>query len=114
MKSSPDKQKPDKFGFFAAVSTAAIQSNQITKIDINDQPIILTRWQDAIVAFSARCPHASADLSEGELYRGKIECPDHGYVFSVENGRVLYPPDEVCRLRRFEVMEVDGLVKIKL
>jgi len=100
--------------FITAVPANAVQPNQMTKVDINGQPVILTRWQGGIVAFSARCPHASADLSEGELYRGKIECPDHGYVFSVENGRVLYPSDEVCRLRRFEVKEDGGEVKVKL
>ncbi len=106
--------KPDDAGFYTAVSTTAIQPNQITKIDINGQPIIFTRWQGKLAAFSARCPHAAADLSAGELYRGKIECPDHGYVFSLENGRVLWPPDEVCRLKQYAVKEEGGQVKVKL
>ncbi len=106
--------EPDKSGFYTAVPAAAVGPGKITKVDINDQPVILTRWQNKLVAFSARCPHAAADLSQGELYRGKIECPDHGYVFSVENGRILWPEDEMRRLKRLEIKEVGGEVKVKV
>ena len=108
------KAKPDDNGFYTAVPTTAVQSNQLTKIEIKGEPILLTRWQDELVAFSAYCPHAAADLSKGELYRGKIECLDHGYVFDVRNGRALWPEDEVCRLKRFEVKEEGDVIKVKV
>ena len=108
------KLKPDDAGFYTAVSTTAVQPNQLTKVEINDQPILLTRWQGELVAVSALCPHAAADLSKGEFYRGKIECPDHGYVFDVRNGRALWPEDEMCRLKRFEVKEEGGVIKVKI
>lgn len=114
MKVFKQKQKPDKQGFYTAVSTTAIQPNQLTKVTINGQPILLTRWQDELLAVSALCPHAAADLSKGDFYRGKIECPDHGYVFDVRNGRVLWPEDEMCRLKQFAVKEETGVVKVKL
>ncbi|MCB9421006.1 MAG: Rieske 2Fe-2S domain-containing protein [Ardenticatenaceae bacterium] len=107
------KVKPDDDGFYTAVSSTAIPSNQPIKFEINGEPILLIRWQGELLAVSARCPHAAADLSKGEFYRGKIECPDHGYVFDVRNGRTLWPEDEVCRLKRFEVKEVDGVVKVR-
>ena len=108
------KMKPDEAGFYTAVLTTAVQPDQLTKVEINGQPVLLIRWQGELVAVSALCPHAAADLSQGEFYRGKIECPDHGYVFDVRNGRTLWPEDEMCRLKRFEVKEVDGQVKVKL
>jgi nitrite reductase/ring-hydroxylating ferredoxin subunit len=108
------KLKPDDAGFYTAVPTAAIQSNQLAKIEINGQPILLVRWQGELLAFSARCPHAAADLSKGQFYRGKIECADHGYVFDVRNGRALWPEDEGCRLKRFEVKEERGMIKVKI
>ncbi|MEZ4642856.1 MAG: Rieske (2Fe-2S) protein [Chloroflexota bacterium] len=52
----------------------------------------MTRWQGKLIAFSAVCPHAAADLSQWELHRGKVICPDHEYKFDVGNGRILYPP----------------------
>jgi nitrite reductase/ring-hydroxylating ferredoxin subunit len=114
MKLFKKKMKPDEQGFYTAVPTTAIQPNQLTKVEINGQPILLTRWQDDLIAVSALCPHAAADLSQGDFYRGKIECPDHGYLFDVSNGRVLWPEDEVCRLKRFEAKEEAGVVKVKI
>ncbi|MEJ2748295.1 MAG: Rieske (2Fe-2S) protein [Anaerolineae bacterium] len=114
MKLFKPKKTADDDGFYTAVPAHTVQPNQLTKITINGQPILLTRWQDELVAFSAYCPHAAADLSKGELYRGKIECLDHGYVFDVRNGRVLWPEDEVCRLKRFDVKEEGGMIKVKI
>jgi nitrite reductase/ring-hydroxylating ferredoxin subunit len=114
MKQFKQKVLPDDAGFYTAVPAAAVQPNQLTKIEINGEPILLVRWQDELLAFSARCPHAAADLSKGEFYRGKIECADHGYVFDVKNGRALWPEDEVCRLKRFEVKEEREMIKVKI
>jgi nitrite reductase/ring-hydroxylating ferredoxin subunit len=114
MKLFRQKMKSDDTGFYTAVPTTAVKPDQLTKVEINGQPILLTRWQDELVAVSALCPHAAADLSKGEFYRGKIECPDHGYVFDVRNGRTLWPEDEMCRLKRFVVKEEGGVVKVKI
>jgi nitrite reductase (NADH) small subunit/3-phenylpropionate/trans-cinnamate dioxygenase ferredoxin subunit len=81
---------------------------------VQDNSIILTRWQEQLVAFSNVCPHAGADLVEGHLHRGRVTCPDHDYKFDIRNGRALWPEDEVCRLKRYDVVEENGLVKIKL
>jgi nitrite reductase/ring-hydroxylating ferredoxin subunit len=114
MKIFRQKLKADEMGFYTAVPATTVQANQLTKIQINGQPILLARWQGELVAVSALCPHAAADLSKGEFYRGKIECPDHGYVFDVRNGRTLWPEDEMCRLKRFEVNEQQRMVKVKI
>lgn len=114
MKLFKQRMTPDELGFYTAVAITAVQPDQLHKIEINGEPILLIHWQGDLLAFSARCPHAAADLSQGDFYRGKIECPDHGYVFDVRNGRTLWPEDEVCRLKRFEVKEVGGQVKVKL
>jgi nitrite reductase/ring-hydroxylating ferredoxin subunit len=49
----------------------------MTAVEINGLPVILTRLGEAVHAFSAFCPHASADLSQGSFYKGRIDCPDH-------------------------------------
>jgi nitrite reductase/ring-hydroxylating ferredoxin subunit len=87
--------------------------NQSLNVVTNGERIIITRLADGLYAFSAICPHAAGDLGNGSLYRGRIDCPDHGYRFDVRSGRVLWPPDEVCRLRRYEVSEVDDRIKIR-
>ena len=111
----PDRNTfPDTAGFYAVATADAVRSNQITLVQVNGQSIILTRWQGELLAFSNECPHASADLAEGYLHRGRITCPDHGYKFDIGNGRTLWPEDEVCRLKCYVVMEENGTVKVRL
>ena len=109
-----EKSLPDAAGFYPVTTADAIRPNEITLIQINGHSFILTRWQDKVIAFSNRCPHASANLAEGVLHRGRISCPDHGYKFDVGNGRILWPEDEVYRLKRYEVLEENGIVKVRL
>lgn len=92
--------------------SADVALNQTLSVVVNGETIIVTRLDDGLFAFSAVCPHAAGDLSKGFLYRGRIDCPDHGYRFDVRSGRALWPPDEVCRLKRYEVSEVGGRIKI--
>jgi nitrite reductase/ring-hydroxylating ferredoxin subunit len=111
----PDRNTfPDEAGFYIVATADAVRSNQITLVQVNDRSVILTRWQGELLAFSNQCPHASADLAEGYLHRGRITCPDHGYKFDISNGRILWPEDEVCRLKRYVVMEENGTVKVRL
>lgn len=105
---------PDATGFYAtAVPAADLQPNQKTVIILQGDKIILTLWEGKIIAFSAECPHAGADLTKGEVYKGRVDCPEHNWRFDIQTGRVLYPPDEACRLKRFETKVENGLVWIK-
>lgn len=109
------KQKPDADGFYNTTITAvSVSENGMTSIKINGQPLILTKWQDTIYAISAYCPHAAADLNNGEIYKGRVDCPEHGWRFDLKTGRTLFPPDEACRLKRYEVKEEEGILLVKL
>lgn len=105
---------PDSAGFYTVATADTVLPNQITVVHLNEQRIILTRWHGELWAFSSQCPHASADLAEGDLYRGRITCPEHGYKFDIRNGRVIWPEDEVCRLKLYVVLEENGTVKVRL
>jgi 3-phenylpropionate/trans-cinnamate dioxygenase ferredoxin component len=91
-----------------------VVEGRLTAVTLEGQPLILTRWQGVVYALSARCPHASGNLAEGELYRGRLDCPDHGYRFDLRSGRCLWPPDEVYRLRQYETEEKAGAVIVRL
>lgn len=89
-----------------------IQENKITAIEIDDRTVLLTRIDGKIHAFSARCPHASGDLREGELHRGRISCPTHGWKFDIRSGRCF--TDEDCRLRKFRISEAHDQVTVSI
>jgi nitrite reductase/ring-hydroxylating ferredoxin subunit len=104
----------DEEGYFPAVPAVDVRVGEITLVEINGLPVILTRLGEAVHAFSAFCPHASADLSQGSFYKGRIDCPDHGYRFDIQSGRAVWPEDEVCRLKKYPVKEENGRVMVKL
>lgn len=104
---------PDADGYYPAGAARDLGHEQMRVIQIGGEPVIVTRVDDLLVAFAAACPHAAGDLRKGEIYRGRIDCPEHGYRFDVRSGRTLWPPDEVCRLRKFEVVDRDGRLWVR-
>lgn len=108
-----NQPKPDTEGYYPAGAAADLGHEQMRAVRVDGEPVIVTRLDDAFIAFAATCPHAAGDLTKGEIYRGRIDCPEHGYRFDVRSGRTLWPPDEVCRLRRFDVLERDGLLLVR-
>ena len=108
------KLEADADGYFLATAVSTIQDEAITAVTINGNKIILLRWQDEIHAMSGKCPHAAANMAEGDFYRGKVVCPDHGYVFDVKTGRTLWPSDEMLCLKRFPVKIVKDMVMVKV
>lgn len=109
----PSAPKPDAQGYYDAGPAADLGHEEMRSLVVAGEPAVITRLGDQLHAFVAACPHAAGDLRKGTVYRGRIDCPDHGYRFDVRSGRVLWPPDEVCRLRVLEVIETDGLIKVR-
>ena len=108
------KVDADADGYYPATAVSTVQDGEITAVTINGTKIILLRWQEQLHALSSKCPHAAAEMSGGEVYRGKVECPDHGYVFDVKTGRTLWPEDEMVCLKRYPVKVIDEMVLVKL
>ncbi|MFZ0544052.1 MAG: Rieske 2Fe-2S domain-containing protein [Candidatus Promineifilaceae bacterium] len=104
----------DHEGFYLAATSAEVVDGRITTFILDQSTIILTRINGAIHAFSAQCPHASGDLTQGTLHRGRIACPDHSYKFDIRTGFPIWPEDEVCRLRKYTVKEEAGQVFVKV
>lgn len=109
------RDQRDNQGFWATgLSAESLQPNTPYPLEIGDHAIIVTRIENDIYAFSATCPHASADLNDGTLHRGRITCPLHGWKFDIRTGRTLWPEDEACRLRRFAVKVVDSAIYVSV
>ncbi len=53
-------------------------------------------------------------MAEGELSRYKVTCPDHDYCFDICTGGLLWPEDEVYRLKKESVKVESGTVRVKL
>jgi nitrite reductase/ring-hydroxylating ferredoxin subunit len=58
--------------------------------------VVVVRRGDEVRALGQRCPHASAPLSDGKPVDvdgdACLECPWHGSVFRLDDGRVMHGP----------------------
>jgi nitrite reductase/ring-hydroxylating ferredoxin subunit len=104
--------KRDAEGFVVTdVTAAAVVVDRLQRVFVDGQAILLTRLDTAIVAFAERCPHAAGKLNE--IHNGRVRCPEHDYKFDVRTGRILWPADELYRLRRYPVKVVDGVIWVQ-
>jgi nitrite reductase/ring-hydroxylating ferredoxin subunit len=73
--------------------------------------IVVVRTRDGISAFLDRCPHAQWPISEGEVSEGVLQCPGHGWQFSLPAGRCLTSP--AYRLQPLTVVLEAGRVRVE-
>lgn len=102
-----------------ALLSADLRVASLTKVIVAGQEVLLARLEDgSVAAASVVCPHQAADLSEGMLYMGAIDCPLHHYLYDLRTGenrypRNVFPADLAARLRPlslYAVKEEDGWI----
>lgn len=74
------------------LALAAIPMDQPLHVKGHGVRIVVIRSQRGIHAYEDVCPHAGWPLSNGEVNCGVLECPGHGWEFSVETGRCVNAP----------------------
>ena len=80
---------------------------RLTAADLDGVPLVLTRWQDRVVAYADRCTHRGAPLHEGTIEDGCIVCPWHASAFELADGTVAQGPASRPQAS-FETRVVDG------
>jgi nitrite reductase/ring-hydroxylating ferredoxin subunit/uncharacterized membrane protein len=63
-----------------------------TKATLGSTALLVVRRGDVVHALKDTCSHANGPLSEGTLRDDTIECPWHGSVFRLDDGRVVHGP----------------------
>ena len=100
--------------YVPAASADAVVEGKLFVVKIGSKKVLLTRFNGQVYAIDHVCPHAAADLSAGTLRSWQICCHEHDYCFDIRTGRIVWPEDEVYRLRRYETKEEDGRVFVRL
>jgi 3-phenylpropionate/trans-cinnamate dioxygenase ferredoxin subunit len=97
--------------FVTVATDAAVAENSITRIEINGQPVVLSRIGGKLCAIGGICTHEQAELAEGDIEGGIIYCPLHGSGFEMLTGKVHNGPaaDPVAA---YDVKSVDGKVQV--
>lgn len=97
-----------------AVALSAEIGRKPKRIMFGGAPVVLFRARDGVAALFDRCPHRLVALSAGRIVGEEIECPYHGWRFSVD-GQCTAIPGHLgelprYRVRRYRTVERDGAV----
>ena len=58
-------------------------------IEIDKRPVALFKFNNQYYAIKNSCAHQGYPLAEGNLKDYKIECPLHGWVYDIRDGKCL-------------------------
>jgi len=82
-------------------------------VNYGDQPVCLYKLDGQIYATHDICTHGAANLSEGFVIEGQIECPFHQGLFDIKTGKATAAPCTID-LKTYAVkMEEGGVIWIK-
>lgn len=102
--------------------SADLKRCDLRKVSTPEGETLLVRLEDGnVCATGVVCPHEGADLSEGRLYMGAIDCPLHHYLYDPRTGENRYPKDvypadlaaELKALPTYPIRESEGWIWVK-
>jgi 3-phenylpropionate/trans-cinnamate dioxygenase ferredoxin subunit len=94
-------------------SLSDLKEGEVIDARAGDAQVALCRIDGRVHALDDMCPHAFAQLSQGFVEGGEIECPLHGARFEIATGRCTSPPaDEDVRVYPVRVEGEDVFVSI--
>jgi 3-phenylpropionate/trans-cinnamate dioxygenase ferredoxin subunit len=62
-------------------------------VHVGDQDLLIANVDGNYYAMYNWCTHEEGNLSEGELKKNVLTCPEHGAQFDVTTGKVLGGPE---------------------
>lgn len=94
------------------VNVAGLKPGETRSVEAEGTSVLLCNVDGEIYAIENRCSHAAFTMTDGPLVGCELECPVHGAIFDVRDGRALaLPAAEPLRVfsvvRRGEKVEID-------
>lgn len=90
-----------------------LADGEIRSFDIEGETFILARRGDKIYALEDTCSHDGAELRDGDLVDGQIQCARHGGRFELETGQATQMP-AVVGIESYDVEIINGDVYVSL
>lgn len=82
------------------------------KVVAEGRELVLVRHAGRAFALDDVCPHRGGPMHQGEVVKGCLECPLHGWPFDLETGQMPGAPD--VRLEVFLVVEENGAIFVEV
>ena len=81
-------------------------------VDIDKKPIALFKYEDKFYALKNGCMHQGFPLVDGNLNKYMVECPLHGWVYDIRDGKCLSLGDRYTVTYKLRIQ--NGNLEIKL
>lgn len=94
-------------------ASADLVEGQVIRVEVRGRAVAVARVDGALHAVSDGCTHEEASLAEGWVEGHTIECPHHGALFDLRDGRALCLP-ATSGLTTYPVQEREGAIFIGL
>lgn len=88
------------------------EGDRVRKMVANN-PVLLYRYNQEVLAVGAVCPHAGGPLEEGQFRGPEVQCPWHDSVFDLRDGCIVHGPSTYA-LPLYETRVQDGQIEVRL
>jgi 3-phenylpropionate/trans-cinnamate dioxygenase ferredoxin reductase subunit len=95
----------------AGVPSGDLQEDVPVLGHFGDDPVLLVRVKDGVLAIGAKCTHYGGPLHEGVIERGRVHCPWHHACFDLRTGEALEAP-ALADLPTYRTDEAHGRVRV--
>ena len=96
------------------LAESALQLNKPVRVMFGTTPVVLIKQEKSVFAYEDICPHRGVALSAGKIIDGQIQCPYHGWKFSIDNGINTFVPvnntSTTCKLKPIFVKTAYNIV----
>jgi 3-phenylpropionate/trans-cinnamate dioxygenase ferredoxin subunit len=91
-----------------ACDKSEVPAGSVKFVSAGGKDLAISNFNGALYAIENWCTHEQGNLSEGQLNKDVLTCPDHGAQFDVKTGTVLggpdgEPPDTIPRQKNYTV-----------
>jgi 3-phenylpropionate/trans-cinnamate dioxygenase ferredoxin subunit len=101
-------------GWMRVCAEGEVVEGEIRSFNIEGNNIMIARHRDKIYALENTCSHDGAELSDGDLVDGQIQCSRHGGRFDLKTGEATQMPAITgIESYRVEIKQGDIYVALK-
>ena len=98
--------------FTPVLDAEELREGKPRRVLTHGRSILLVKHGQQIRAIGETCTHMGGPLAEGAVEDGRVQCPWHASVFSLENGRVLEGP-ATAREPVYETRVHEGKIEVR-
>lgn len=109
---SPFARQQDA-GWIDVCALAELTDGSIAVRTVSDRDVLLYRNGDAVSCVDNACAHMGMPLDGGQLDKGTLRCPYHGFVYLLETGECLTVPEVQLAVHAVKVVGERVAVRLR-